>query len=139
MKKVCKHALTPVLAIVLVSVLTLTAFAASWSNSGVFRGTNYEGKYSASIDLAADTASVTLNVSDFVGAIVEESGVSVEATIYYTYGSASGNSTHLYTAGNSTSHTWTLNKPLQESVLTKIDCKFYYMGHLITSATVTRN
>lgn len=106
MRKACKRTMIFLLAIVLTSLLVLTAFARSWSSAGQFSGDGYHGNYSASVDVTPESATIRLSVSDYIGPEVLGGGVSCEVTEHYTDGGRSED--RELSAPNSTSHVWTI-------------------------------
>lgn len=140
LKKMCRRALIPMLALVLAFLLTLTVFAESWSNAGRFLGSDYSGYYSASVDLSGGTATISLRVSEYSGPMVLEGGVGCDITARYV--DQNGNKIDIpfiLTAPNSDFHTWTTSLLLVGYNLVSIDCIFSYMGSLITQVSVKAN
>ena len=134
MRKTCKRTMIFLLAIVLTSLLVLTAFARSWSSAGKFSGDGYHGNYSASVDVTPESATIRLSVSDYIGPEVLEGGVSCEVTEHYT--NTQFSVTQNLSAPNSSSHTWTI-LPTNQKTYSYIECEFYYMGSPIVSIPVT--
>ena len=141
MKRVSNHTLTTLLALVLAALLTLTTFAARWSNSGKFSGNSYEGEYTATINLTASTAEIGLNITNYFeqSAIECSKSVTITITIYYTYNGTNASISQSYTAENSDSHLWRFAPPLRDASFTSIECDFYYIDHFVTSTSVSLN
>ena len=135
MNKLFKRTLVSLLALFLVPVLMMNAFAAFWSNKGTFSGLGYSGNYSASINVTSKLATISLSVSDYIGPVHFIDGVGIKLTIYYKDGSIMDPDPLI--AEDSTSHTWHI-QPIDTSYeFTKIICEFFYMGNYITSRTVS--
>lgn len=135
MNKLFKRTLVSLLALFLVPVLMLNAFAAFWSNKGTFSGLGYSGNYSASIDVTSKLATISLSVSDYTGPVYFGGGVEIKLTMYFKDGSVRNPDPII--AGDSTSHTWHI-QPIETSYeFTRITCEFLYMGNSITFRTVS--
>ena len=129
MKKASKkRVIVSVALAALLFAAAITAYAASWHDSGRFSGSDYSGDYTATMDLTADRASASLSVSNYIGVAYAGGGTEIRG---YAFTNTGKRVDFFNSSGMNYCDAYTAEKP--DDSFMYAQCDFYYMSFLVTS------